>query len=201
MPSGFTQDLNQLNINFYRVAINMPGYPTEVSAAGSDTNGGVTPTASDAFAVANLPSSLGYGKARARGNMRFRNIVNRLSGLGDCQVLDITITEANGDSQATALAFTVKFERDQFIPLTGSLQGTAVVGNDVAGNAMDSIAKSIKNAVVQGILDATSANVRVYDGTNKFDSEYEIVVAAPDTVANVYADVTVTINEDTTLAS
>lgn len=197
MPSGFQQDINQLQTNFYRVAIDLTGYPT----ADGNNNGGVTPTSADSFSTENLPTTLIKGKQRARGNMRFRNIINRLSGLADCQLLDVTITEANGDAQATALAFTVKFERDAFIPLTGVTQGSSTVGNDVQGNAMDTIAKAVKNAVVQGILDQTTASSRVYNGDDEADNQLTITVAAPDTQANVYADVTVTQNTDTTLTN
>ena len=104
MPSGFQQDSNQLQAEMYRATITMSNttyYPT----ADGDDNGGVTPNASDSFTT--LPTTLVLGKARARGNMRFRNIVNRLTGFGDCQIRDITITEANGSAQATTFSFTV----------------------------------------------------------------------------------------------
>ena len=195
MPSGFQQDINQLQTNFYRVAIDLTGYPT----ADGNTNGGITPNSADSFSTANLPTTLVKGKQRARGNMRFRNIINRLTGLADCQLLDVTITEANGDAQATALAFTVKFERDAFIALTGAKQGSGTVGNDVQGNAMNTTAKVVKNAVVQGILDQTTASSRVYNGDDGTENQLSITVTAPDTQANVYADVTVTQNTDTTL--
>lgn len=176
MPSGFQQDLNQLQPNFYRVAIDLSGYPT---ADGND-NGGVTPNSADSFSTANLPSTLIKGKQRARGNMRFRNIVNRLAGLADCQILDVTITEANADAQATAIAFTVKFERDTFIA--------------------DTKATTIQTAVAQGIIDETSGNVRVYNGDDLSEGQLSISVTKP--VANLAAaltDVTVTLDSDITL--
>lgn len=176
MPSGFQQDVNQLQPNFYRVAIDMTGYPT----ADANNNGGITPNSADSFGT--LPTTLAKGKQRARGNMRFRNIVNRLSGLSDCQILDVTITEANGDAQATALAFTVKYERDAFIPVATTT------------------ADAIKAAVAQGIIDATTATMRVYDGIEGY--QLAITVASP--VADLAAaltDVTVTLNSDTTLVN
>lgn len=174
MPSGFQQDLNQLQPNFYRVAIDLTGYPT----ADANNNGGVTPNSADSFAT--LPTTLAKGKQRARGNMRFRNIVNRLTGLADCQIIDITITEANGDAQATALAFTVKYERDAFIPVATT------------------VADAIKDAVAQGIIDATTATSRVYDGIEEY--QLSITVAAP--VADLAAaltDVTVTLQDFSSL--
>jgi hypothetical protein len=186
MPSGFQQDLNQLQPNFYRVAIDMSGYPT----TGTE-GGGITPNSVDSFPINNFPSTLLVSQRRSRGNMRFNNIVRRLSGLTDCQILDITITEANADAQATALAFTVKFERDQFIQ-TG---GTAVDGS----TAISSVVLKIRDEIVRGILDATSATMRVYDPSDLSDKQQTISVTAPVTAGNAWADVAVTLNSDTTL--
>jgi len=202
MPSGFQQDTNQLAPDFYRVVIDMTSgtyYPT----ADATTNGAVTPTASDSFTLANLPTTYAKGKARARGNMRFRNVVNRLTGLADCQIIDIEIgAETNGDAQETSLAFTARFERDQGIPLTGVYQGATIVGNDVAGNAMDTIAKAIKDAVTRGIMDATTAASRLYNPAANGDSQESITVASPNaTIANIYGTVTVTLVDGTELVT
>ena len=200
MPSGFQQDSNQLQPDFYRVVVDMTNatfYPT----ADANTNGGVTPNSADSFSTANLPTTYIKGKARARGNMRFRNIVNRLTGLSDCQIIDIEIgAETNGDAQATSLAFTARFDRDNGIPLTGTLQGTATVGNDIAGNAMDTVAKAIKDAVTRGIMDATTASARVYNPDGNAGGQESITVAAPNaTVANIYGTVTVALIDGTEL--
>lgn len=202
MPSGFQQDTNQLAPDFYRVVIDMTNgtyYPT----ADATTNGAVTPTAADSFTLANLPTTYAKGKARARGNMRFRNVVNRLTGLADCQIIDIEIgAETNGDAQATSLAFTARYERDQGIPLTGVYQGATLVGNDVAGNAMDTIAKAIKDAVTRGIMDATTAASRLYNPAANGDSQESITVASPNaTIANIYGTVTVTLIDGTELVT
>jgi hypothetical protein len=176
MPSGFQQDLNQLQPNFYRVSIDTSGYPT----ADGNTNGGITPNSSDSFGT--LPTTLIKGKQRSRGNMRFQNILNELGLLADFQILDITITEANADAQATALAFTVKFDRDTFI------SGTK--------------ADTIKNAVAQGIINEVTANVRVYNGDDDTDSMALITVAKPVAdLAAALSDVTVTLNSETTLVN
>lgn len=188
MPSGFQQDLNQLQPNYYRIAIDMTGYPASDGTSDLNTNGAVTPNSADSFST--LPTTNAYGKARARGNMRFRNIVNRLTTLSDCQILDLTITEANADTQATALAFTVKFERNSFIPATGV---------DVNSNAITTVEGKIKDEVVRGILDQTSASSRVYTGVE--DSQQLIAVSEPANAVSVTADVTVTLNSDTTLVA
>jgi len=192
MPSGFQNDSNQLQSEMYRVVVTMSNttyYPT----ADTDNNGGVTPTSSDSFSTANAPTTLAKGKARARGNMRFRNVVNRLTGLTDCQVRDITTTEANADAQATSLAFTVAYERPGFIPVTG----TAIDGS----TAITTTAIAIQNAVAQGIRDATTAAVRVFDPTvGSGDSQLSIsVTASGATAAETFGTVGVTLIDESTL--
>ena len=189
MPSGFQNDTNQLQAEMYRATITMSNttyYPT----ADGDDNGGVTPSASDSFAT--LPTTLAKGKARARGNMRFRNVVNRLSGLGDCQIRDITITEANGDAQATSLAFTVSYDRPALI----TVSGTAVD----ASTAITTTALAIRDAVARGVRDVTIANVRVYDGTNAQDTQMSLTVTTTGaTATQTFGTVAVTLIDETSL--
>lgn len=198
MPSGFQNDTNQLQAEMYRVIITMSNttyYPTADTA----DNGGVTPNSADSFAT--LPTTLAKGRARARGNMRFRNVVNRLTGLADCQIRDLTVTEANGDAQATSLAFTVAYERPAFIALTGAAVGSTTVGNDIANAAMDSTAKVIANAVATGIRDVTTVDhTRVYDGTEALDTQQAITVTTTGaTASQTLGTVSVAIIDESTL--
>ena len=203
MPSGFVQDSNQLSPAFYRVVIDMSGYPT----TDGNTNGAVTPTSSDNVGagvnqITAKPTTLALGKARARGNMRFRNIVNRLTGLQDCQILDLEVGgQTTGDSQASSLAFTVKYERPQ--DLLNTIR-TAIYGEsasyDNAGSVeITTVLLGIEEVVVRGVRDATTANVRVYNGTAGTDNQLSITVAAPDTATNVLGDVTVVLIDGTEL--
>lgn len=193
MPSGFVNDSNQLNQEMYRVVVTMSNatyYPT-ASATAAD-NGGVTPNASDSFTTANLPTTLAKGQNRARGNMRFRNVVNRLTGLADCQVRDITLTEANGDAQATSLAFTVLYERPDFIPVTG----TAIDGS----TAISTRAIALQNAVAQGIRDTTTSTIRVYDPTVGQDTQQSISVSTTGmTATQTFGTVAVSLIDESTL--
>lgn len=199
MPSGFQQNTNQLAPGLFRVVwvANTGTYPT---ADGND-NGAVTPNSSDSFSTANLPTTLAKGKARARGNMRFRNIINRLSGLADCQILDVEVGgETNGDAQATSVAFTVKYDRDAgLIGTVTNLNGSATAVD--GSTAITTNALAIKDQVVRGFRDATVANVRVFDATSVEDKQLSITVAAPDSVADIWADVTVTLIDGTELVT
>ncbi len=203
MPSGFVQDSNQLSPAFYRIVVDMTGYPT----ADGNTNGAVTPTSSDNVGtgvnqITAKPTTLALGKARARGNMRFRNLVNRLTGLQDCQILDVEVGgQTTGDTQATSLALTVKYERPQ--DLLNTIR-TAVYAESGDYNNADSveittILLGLEEIVVRGVRDATTANVRVYNGTLGTDNQLSVTVAAPDTATNVLADVTVALIDGTTL--
>lgn len=170
MPSGFQQDSNQLAPGFYRAVITMTNTTYYPTTGGSENDrGGITPNSSDSFSTANLPTTLAYGQNRARGNMRFRNIVNALTGISDCQILDIEVDsdETNGDSQATTLAFTVKFDRPAFVPSSGT---------DVAGGNITTQAGYIKNEIAKAIRLSTTATVRVYDGTTGADKQLPITV-------------------------
>lgn len=197
MPSGFQQDANQLQPSFYRVVLDLSGYPT---ADGND-NGGVTPNSADSFST--LPTTLAKGKARARGNLRFRNIINRLSNLADCQILDIEINEANADSQATAIAFTVKFDRGEGIldsvrQLVGSPY--SVFGSQPNVEITTS-SLALKDQIIRAISDSTSTMIKVAYGStpNETDTQQLINVLTPAVVADIYSDVSVTLIDGTEL--
>lgn len=193
MASGFQQNINQLSPSFYRVVIDMTDYPTN---DGND-NGGISPNSSDSFASDDFPTTLVSGEARSRGNMRFRNIVNRLSGLADCQILDIEINEVDGDSQATGLAFTAKFDRSSGIldavkaqlgsPFTG-YDGVTEITTDVL---------AIKDQIARGIGDETTANVRVFNGDLRTDNQLSLTVSAPGIASDLWDDVVVNLIDGT----
>lgn len=201
MPTGFQQDPNQLTPGFFRITLDLTGYPT---ADGND-NGGVTPYSADSFATAELPTTLATGKQRARGNMRFRNIINRLSNISDCQILDVEIDEsaggADGDTQAAKLVFTVKYDRPAWI--LGTVQqmlGSPYTGYDGATPVTTTLL-ALKDQVARGIGDATTAAMKVYDGTTKEDRQLSITVAPPAIVANLWADVAVSLIDGTEVIS
>lgn len=194
MPSGFQQDNNQLSPGLFRVVwvASTGTYPT---ADGND-NGAITPNSSDSFAT--LPTTLVKAKARARGNIRFRNVVNRLSGLADCQILDIETgisgggPETVGDDVATSLAFTVKYDRTAGIIAAQKALNVQETGsaNNVADVAITTLALAIEDAVVRGFRDATTSTARILS-SNLDNSQLAITVAAPDSAADILADITV----------
>lgn len=189
MPSGFQNDTNQLQAEMYRVVITMSNSTYYPTADGND-NGGVTPSSWDSFATG--PSTLVLGKARARGNMRFRNIVNQLTGLTDMQIRDVTITEADADAQATSLAFTLLIERPAFIQLTG----TAINGS----TALTTTELVLKNEVAKAIRLSTTATMRVFDPTTDEGTQQSITVTHTGaTATQTYGTVAVSLIDESTL--
>jgi hypothetical protein len=202
MPSGFQQDINQLSPNMYRV-VWVASTGTYATVDGND-NGAITPKSYDAIedSGGTLPTTLVAGKRRARGNMRWRNVINRLSGLADCQILDIeTGGETNGDDQATSLAFTVRFDRDAgVVSACTTLNGSATAVD--GATPVTTVALAIKDQFVRGFRDATSVNhTRVFDGVTDVEVQIALTVAAPDTAADIWADTTVTQIEGTMLVT
>ena len=189
MPSGFQNDANQLQAEMYRVVITMSNTTYYPTTDGND-NGGVTPSSWDSFA--SPPSTLVLGKARARGNMRFRNIVNQVTGLTDMQVRDVTITEASADAQATSLAFTLLVERPAFINVTG----TAIDGS----TALTTTALVLKNEIAKAIRLSTTATMRVYDPTGAEGTQQSITVTHTGaTATQTFGTVAVSLIDESTL--
>jgi hypothetical protein len=206
MPSGFVQDSNQLAPGFYRV-VWAASAGTYATADGND-NGAIGPTSADNVGsgknqISALPTTLVASKRRVRGNMRFRNIVNRLSGLADCQILDIECGgQTDGDSQPSSIAFTVKYERDAgVLDAVKNLIGSPYTAID-GSTTVTTTVLAIKDQFVRGFRDATTANVRVYDPTQgSGDTQQAITVAPPSgaTAANMWTDTTVLLIDGTEL--
>jgi len=204
MSSSFQQDLDQLQPGFYRVIITMTdngnsgAFPT--TDQGNKQDGGCTPNTWDYFSGASLPSTAALALSRARGNLRFKQVINQLTSLADCQILDIAMTgETNGDTQATVCNFTVKYDRDAFLPLTGTKQGTATVGQDANSQDMDTPAKVIRNAVAAGLYNGTTESMRVYDPISGTGTQQSVTANAATSNSALVALVGVTQISGTTL--
>jgi hypothetical protein len=99
------------------------------------------------------------------------------------------------------LTFTVKYERDGFIPLTGQQQGTATVGNDAAGNPMDTVAKSIANSIAFAVYTGRTESMRVYNPVTAEGEQQSITANAAVSLATLLGTVTVTLIDTTTVVN
>lgn len=122
MPAGFQQDSNQLSPGYYRVQINM-GYFGSVHATWTPygtgalaQQGRVNPYTWDNYTT--LPSSDNNGIALAAGNLRWQSIVDELSKVADCQILDIEVysdTPTDANTDISGIVFTVKYDRNESV--------------------------------------------------------------------------------------
>jgi len=119
MPSGFQQDQNQLTPSYYRVTIDCGSgtatwYDTSNEGATPEQMGRISSFTWDNFAGSDRPTTQLEADALARGNLRFQYIVEALSNLADCQILDIEHNAAPTDMHNNSwINFTVKFDRDE----------------------------------------------------------------------------------------
>ena len=230
MPSGFQQDTNQLNPNFYRVTVDLSGYN---STATSTQSGSVEPDSGDAFATQN--TTLDNSKRRARGQLRWEAIIQQLQSAGDVKILDVTALEAGpstldvADDVTTSLSFTVMYERDAFVLLSvrDRLLAEGRVSSSVAklsdhetlatATSLTTTAQAIQELVVRGITKGyrdyvTNVSTAVSDTLDVFTKQARtfdgtsggqgpITVAAPVTPKVAHTDVTVSLVDTVTLVT
>jgi hypothetical protein len=199
MASGFQQDTNQLAPNFYRVTIDLSSqtggsayYPNNATL---NTSGGIEPFDANGFAT--LPTSNNNSIRRARGNIRWNNIIAALSNEADCQILDVTASNSgssytNANTVSDALAFTVKFERDDF--LLQRYNGTT----DAGSATITTVAGAVKEIIARAIAIAMTRSYRTAS-TTQGEMQQSVTVAAPRaTAANAYTTISVSKIETTT---
>ena len=205
MPSGFQQDTNQLSPDFYRVVITMSG-GTGTWTAASPANGAVNPYNWDSYAT--LPSSDANAQRLSRGNMRWQAIIEEVTKHADAQIIDVEVTSAgttDANNVPTAIAFTVKYDRDDFV--LGAVQKIATTFTPTTGGAVtiDTTAKAVRYLVVQGIQRGNSTGYtrtyNTYSFTNAEGMQQTITINRPDTDGDIYDDVAVQVLDGTELVS
>jgi len=208
--SGFKNDTNQLRPEFYQVVITLSGgagtYPT---ADGTD-NGAVYSQDHSQFAT--KPSTYAIGKRVARGHQRFLAIVENLQKYADAQIQDVQFTSGGAtvaDNQPTAVQFTVRYDRGGAV---GASTGTTVTDGILGGTRLeigspyqftattdgtitvDTTAKALRYQVAQAICRTDyTKRLRVWNGALSSESDEVLTVTLPDSLADVYKDVAVTL--------
>ena len=217
MASGFQNTQDQLTPNFYRISIDASTYST--TAANNDS-GGVEVDDFNAFTT--LPTTLDNSRRRARGNIRWQAIIDELSRFTQPMIVDITSLETDAsvleaaDDITTSLAFTVGYAQEEYVlggwqkiigAGTFSDGATALTTSTFealsASNLATAVQNCIKEAVTRGITrGGASGYTRTYrtmDPTGNDSSFQEaITITQPDTPANVWADVSASIEASLT---
>jgi hypothetical protein len=217
MPSGYQQNINQLDPTFYRVVITQSGGTATWTTAGQ-TAGGVNPYDWNAYNVA--PSSLVAATTLAQGNIRWQSIVEELCKLADARIYDMTVTfsggsagdfgsvTTNANTAITSLAFDVAYDRDanvlqgyQKILLAENASNTTYVGYGGGSNFVNTTAKAVRELVTRGTIRGTTSgwykNYRVYNPGTVEELQSRVFIQQPDTAVNIWTDIAVTQVADT----
>jgi len=215
MASGFQNNNSQLTPNYYRVTIDTSTWST--TAANNDSG---SVEAWDYNYFTTLNTSLANSRRRARGNIRFNSILSQLGTGANPEILDMTVmktgpaAETAADHTAVSVTFTVGYYREagvvgawQSILNPNGVQSFMSDGSTTlttssydslsASNAATAVSNSIKEAVVRGITIGGSSgyarSYRTYDPNGPQQYQENVTVTQPDTPANVWSKVTVSL--------
>jgi hypothetical protein len=204
--SGFKISTDSLRPEFYQVVITLTGGAGTYPTADGNDNGAVCPQDHSAFAT--KPATLAIGRRVARGHQRFLAIVENLQKYADAQIQDVQFTSAGvtvAANQATGVTFTVRYDRAGAADAgttDGVLGGTrAEIGTPFQFTAttdgtitVDTTAKALRYQVAQAIARTNYVkSMRVYDGAQGAEIQESLTVTLPDSIADIYKDVAVTL--------
>jgi hypothetical protein len=208
--SGFKISTESLRPEFYQVVITLSGGAGTYPTADGNDNGAVCPQDHSAFAT--KPTTLAIGRRVARGHQRFLAIVENLQKYADAQIQDVQFTSSGAtvaDNQALTVTFTVRYDRAGNAGATtastldnGILAGTrSEIGTPFQFTAttdgtitVDTTAKALRYQVAQAIGRTNYVkSIRVFDGSQGAEIQESLTVTLPDTLADIYKDVAVTL--------
>lgn len=210
--SGFKISTESLRPEFYQVVLTLSGGTGSYPTADGTNNGAVYPQDHSQFAT--KPSTLVIGRRVARGHLRFMNIVDAVSRFADAQIQDVQFTSGGAtaaDNQPTTVTFTIRYDRSGaatssniLTSVTNSASAASSTGGiglgvttftPTTGGAVtiDTTAKALRYLIGQAMALAMTKRVRVWDGGNGFEVDESITIATPDTAADMYDDIAVTL--------
>jgi hypothetical protein len=204
--SGFKISTESLRPEFYQVVITIgAGAGTYPTADGND-NGAVYPQDHSQFTT--KPTTLVIGRRVARGHQRFLAIIENLQKYADAQIQDVQFVSGGAtaaDNQPTSVTFTVRYDRAGAASAgtaDGVLGGTrSEIGTPFQFTAttdgvitVDTTAKALRYQIAQAIGRTNYVkSMRVWDGGNGFEVQESLTVTLPDSLADLYKDVAVTL--------
>ena len=204
--SGFKNDTNQLRPEFYQVVITLSGGAGTYPTTDGNDNGAVYPQDHSAFTT--KPTTYAIGKRVARGHQRFLAIIENLQKYGDAQIQDVQFTSGGAtaaDNQPTAVTFTVRYDRsaavgagttDGILACTRSEMGspyqfTATTDGTIT---VDTTVKALRWQIAQAICrTGYTKRLRVWNGALSSEADEVLTVTLPDSLADVYKDVAVSL--------
>ena len=215
MASGFQNTNAQLQPTYYRVTIDTSAWSTTAS---STTSGGIEPWDFNYFSTLNTTQA--NSERRARGNIRWNNIMMYLEKYASCEFLDVTVlksgptAETAADDIAVSIAFTIGYYQEAYV-LGGHVNYVSSVGATYLSDGStiltttpyDQLSSSAKATALQNaIQDLVTLAVTMGGSSAGYTRQYRVhnpllpgqvqenvTVTQPDTPANVWTKVTVSL--------
>jgi hypothetical protein len=204
--SGFKISADSLRPEFYQVVLTLTSGAGTYPTTDTTTGGAVCPQDYSQFET--KPTTLALGRRAARAHQRFLAIVENLSKYADAQIQDVQFTSDDtdiGDNQALTVTFTVRYDRagaagagtsDGVLGGTRSEIGTPFQFTATTDGTItvDTTAKALRYQIGQAIGRTNHVkSMRVFDGTQGAEIQESLTVTLPDTLADIYKDVAVTL--------
>ena len=204
--SGFKISTESLRPEFYQVVLTLSGGAGTYPTSDGNDNGAVYPQDHSQFTT--KPTTLAIGRRVARGHQRFLAIVENLQKYADAQIQDVQFASGGAtvaDNQPTSVTFTVRYDRGGSAgagTADGVLGGTrSEIGTPFQFTAttdgtitVDSTAKALRYQIAQAIGRTNYVkSMRVWDGSQGAEIQESLTVTLPDSLADLYKDVAVTL--------
>jgi hypothetical protein len=153
---------------YYTVSISQTAYDFGDSTTAA---GGISPVSATDFAVA--PSNLDESRRIARGQLRFKRMIQALQVRSNFRVVNIvpTYSTDTADTNISTLAFGLVFENDDFLP---------IFGTNFDGSTTVTKADYIRDKIAEVLSTSHTEVMQVYNPTSGagFISNESITAAA-----------------------
>ena len=152
------------------------------STATSNASGGVTPATYNDFGT--KPSSTNNSKRIARGNIRFRRMLEQLSTYTNFKIMKLQgDSSEDQNTQIASLTFNIAFENDSFIPSSA----TSIDGS----TAVSTREHVIRDLVAKALLSTFTEKTLIYNSTTTHQEIVELTCAPVNNDGDTIAAITV----------
>ena len=163
----------------YSISITQSGFN---STAGNTGSGGVTPATYNDFGT--KPSSTNNSLRMARGNIRFRRMLEQLSTYTNFKIMKLQgDSSEDQNTQIASLSFNIAFENDSFIPSSAtSIDGSTAVATRE---------HVIRDLIARALLSTFTEKALVYNNTNTHQEINDVTCTAVNNDGDTISAITV----------
>jgi hypothetical protein len=152
-----------LELSYFRVTITAAGLGGAAPADGFIDN----ETPREYSKTVGFPSTESGSLAKTRANIRWKEIIQRLSLQITPQIMEITKIGAGPDTAPTQISFTLVYDREDFLYTTDEVTHTALIGEN-----------AIRRDIARALTNNVSHNIQVYvPSVDNFEDRVQWVFA------------------------